>query len=81
MSEKSELNEGVLKRRDFLGMVAGGAATLTLPQWALAQMILGYAGASTHAANGDLQASAKVVDVLDVFFPEHLHFYYSNDKF
>jgi len=58
-----------------------GSPNAKLPQWALGQMIVGYASASSLAAAGVLRAPARAVRAFEEMFPQRPHFYYANDKF
>ena len=59
----------------------GGAPTARLPQWALAQLIYGYADAADLHRDGILKAPAKTVDLLADLFPPTAHHHYDTDRF
>lgn len=52
-----------------------------MPQWALAQLLYGYRGASSLAASGILKASKHCIHLLEDLFPVTPHFFYPVDKF
>lgn len=52
-----------------------------LPQWAMAQLVYGYRGASAFAAEGLLRGPQSVITTLDRLFPVHPHFFYPVDDF
>ncbi|MFW6145894.1 MAG: GNAT family N-acetyltransferase [Planctomycetota bacterium] len=58
-----------------------GAATARLPQWALAQLLYGYADAAELHADGVLKASKRVVDLVGMLFPPTPHYHYRTDHF
>ena len=52
-----------------------------MPQWALAQLLYGYADTSELADRGILTGSAEAVPVMSDMFPAGPHFFYGVDEF
>ncbi len=84
LSILTNLDDVGLEWRDgemHVGSPARGAARVSLPQWALAQMLYGYRGARALADRGERRASARTVARLQAMLPEREHFHYAADMF
>jgi len=64
-----------------VGRPARGAPTVRLPQWALAQMLYGYASADALAARGLLTGPARAIGALAAMLPVRPHHHYRVDSF
>ena len=58
-----------------------GGPQARMPQWALAQLLYGYASAASLVAHGHLVASRRSVELLGQLFPVQPHFHYAVDHF
>ena len=58
-----------------------GAPTARLPQWAVAQLLYGYADAADLHAEGILKAPQQTVGLLAALFPPTEHYHYRTDQF
>ena len=59
----------------------GDGANVSLPQWALAQMIYGYRKPSALAGEGVIKAPARALAILERIFPLQAQYFYSVDEF
>jgi len=64
-----------------VGRPEAGAPTARLPQWALAQLLYGYASADALAARGLLAGPARAVATLGAMLPVRCHHHYRVDSF
>jgi predicted acetyltransferase len=75
---------------DTVGLAWGGGAlrlteasgpAITLPQWALAQLVYGYLDVPTLAVRGSVAGPRRALDTLARFFPPGPHFHYATEYF
>ena len=59
----------------------GGSYRITMPQWMLAQLLLGYRGVDDALSEADTYADSDLLPVLRVLFPEGYPYIWPADRF